>query len=78
MVAVKSGGGPNAGMRESIYKQLSSLEVGEAITVTKKEWGIRSSPRYTVNRVARNRDWKCKFSIQTFVDETGWLIKRVK
>ena len=77
-VAVKGGGGPNAGLREKIYEQLSSLQVGEAITVTKKEWGIQSSPRWIVNRLARNRDWKSKFSVRTFIDETGWLITRIK
>lgn len=77
-IAVKRNGGPSARATEHIYQQLDLLEVGEAVTITRKEWGIKSPPRYVVNHVARNRDWKKTFTVRTFLDDTGWLIKRTK
>jgi hypothetical protein len=78
MVAIKRPGGPRARATERIYEQLGLLEIGEAITITRKEWGIKSSPRFVVNKVAENRGWNKRFKVHTFEDDTGWLIKRTK
>ncbi|MGF6428230.1 hypothetical protein [Bradyrhizobium elkanii] len=77
-VATKSGGGPRAQSSERVYQEMLLLAVGEALRITKREWGIKSPPSWNVNKVAARRGSKARFTCRMLTDETGWLIKRIK
>jgi hypothetical protein len=76
-IATKSRGGPRI-RSARIYDQLFSLEKGEGVTITRREWATKSPPYWCVNRVSKNRGQRARFSCRTLVDESGWLITRIK
>jgi hypothetical protein len=76
-IAVKRRGGPRI-KSTIVYDQLTMLRVGEAIVVTRREWNTKSPPYWSVNRVSRNRGSSARYGCKTLIDDTGWLITRIK
>ncbi len=58
--------------------ELDKIEVGQILFIGSTEWDIKSSPSCMINSwYVKNKTGKV-FSQRTLVDDSGWIITRLK
>ena len=71
MIEVKKKGKPFT--NKKAYNRLDKLSVGNSLHMSKKDWLLVTPPGAWLLRKRLGKE----FTVQTFADDTGWLISRV-
>lgn len=65
------------GRSTRIYDKIINLKPGEAVIVTKTDWGtLSNAPSRKARYIAKKYKWH--FKTNRLEDMSGWVIKRVK
>lgn len=68
------------GKANEFMEVLNTVEMGEAILISKSEWALKSEPAQVYAKVlkdvVKNPTGK-KFSQRTLKDESGWVVVRI-